>query len=163
MHREVCTESGKPHSQNSIEPALTPLQFAKKKQAGMRVMVQETWLPIGETGSRDAATSTTLQNIHSRTEGPYRVRMRKQLSDLQGKTAANFTTLVPVWDLVLTLRECTVNSNLKLLDLVLTAAAIVQGKLPGVAKQSGLFADALGHPKQPLSDAASYSTSPQHR
>jgi hypothetical protein len=90
-----------------IEPTLTPLQFAKKKQAGMRVMVQETWLPIGERGSRDAATSATLQNIHSTTEGPYRGRLRKQLSDLQGKTTANFTTLVPVWDLVLTLRECT--------------------------------------------------------
>jgi hypothetical protein len=124
----------------------------------MRVMVQETWLPLGETGSRDAATYSKLQNIHSTTEGPYRARLRNQLSGLQGKTAANFTTLVPVWDLVLTLRECTVNLNVRFPLLVLTAAAIVQGKLPGVSKQSGLFADSLGHPKQPLADAASYST-----
>jgi hypothetical protein len=121
-------------------------------------MVQETWLPLGGRGSCDDATSSTLQNIHSTTEGPYRVRLRKQLSKLQGKTAAHFTTLVPVWDLVLTLREGTVNSNFELLHLVLTVVVIVQGKLPGVAKQSGLFADTLGHPKQPLSDAASYST-----
>jgi hypothetical protein len=39
---------------------------------------------------------------------------------------------------------------------MLTVTVIVKGQLPGVAKQSGLFRDALGHPKAPLSDAASY-------
>jgi hypothetical protein len=33
---------------------------------------------------------------------------------------------------------------------------VVKGSLPGVAKQSGLFVDSLGHPKQPLQDTASY-------
>jgi hypothetical protein len=68
-------------------------------------MVQETWLPIGEGGSRDVATTATLQNVRAKTEGPYKTRMRTQLKDLQGKTTANFTTLVPAWDLVLKLRE----------------------------------------------------------
>lgn len=33
---------------------------------------------------------------------------------------------------------------------------VVKGALPGVAKQSNLFVDSLGHPKKPLQDAASY-------
>jgi hypothetical protein len=72
----------------------------------MRVMVQETWLPIGESGSRDAATAEMLQNIRARTEGPYNTRLRNQLTGLQAIIAANFTTLVPAWNLVLSLREC---------------------------------------------------------
>jgi hypothetical protein len=33
---------------------------------------------------------------------------------------------------------------------------VVKGSLPGVAKQSNLFKDSLGHPQKPLQDAASY-------
>jgi hypothetical protein len=39
---------------------------------------------------------------------------------------------------------------------MIIVVVIVQGQLPGVAKQSGLFRDGLGHPKAPLSDGASY-------
>jgi hypothetical protein len=39
---------------------------------------------------------------------------------------------------------------------MLMAVVIVKGQLPGVAKQTDLFMDGLGHPKAPLSDGASY-------
>jgi hypothetical protein len=39
---------------------------------------------------------------------------------------------------------------------MLILVVIVKGQLPGVAKQSDLFRDGLGHPKTPLSDAVSY-------
>jgi hypothetical protein len=39
---------------------------------------------------------------------------------------------------------------------MLIVVVIVKGQLPGVAKQTGLFRDGLGHPKTPLSDGASY-------
>jgi len=128
--------------------------FEKKKQPGARLMVQETWLPIWplsatdypEAGcsamsctNRDAATLPVLQKIHTTVESKYRDKMRDQLTDLNKKTAANFTTLVPAWDLVVSLREM-----------------VVKGELPGVAKQTGLFRDGLGHPKAPLADGASY-------
>jgi hypothetical protein len=37
------------------------------------------------------------------------------------------------------------------------SVVIVKGELPGVAKQSSLFVDNLGHPQKPLRDMASYS------
>jgi len=128
--------------------------FEKKKQPGARLMVQETWLPIWPLGAsnypeagcsatscsdRDAATLPALQKIHTDVETKYKDKLRTQLTELNAKTAANFTTLVPAWDLVVSLREM-----------------IVKGQLPGVSKQSGLFRDGLGHPKTPLSDGASY-------
>jgi hypothetical protein len=34
---------------------------------------------------------------------------------------------------------------------------VVKGQVPGVAKQTGLFQDDLGHAKKPLQDMVSYS------
>jgi hypothetical protein len=36
---------------------------------------------------------------------------------------------------------------------------VVKGQLPGVAKQSDLFMDKLGHAKKPVQNMASYSKS----
>jgi hypothetical protein len=36
---------------------------------------------------------------------------------------------------------------------------VVKGQLPGVAKQSALFMDKLGHAKKPVQNMASYSKS----
>jgi hypothetical protein len=38
-------------------------------------------------------------------------------------------------------------------------AVVVKGQFPGVAKQSGLFMDKLGHAKKPVEHMASYSKS----
>jgi hypothetical protein len=105
------------------------LQFEMKKQPGARLMVQETWLPTWPLGAsnypeagcspiscsnRDAATLPVLQKIHTDVETKYKDKLRTQLTELNAKTAANFTTLVPVWDLVVSLRESksfTVSAN----------------------------------------------------
>jgi hypothetical protein len=94
-------------------------------------MVQETWLPTWPLGAsnypeagcsamscsnRDAATLPVLEKIHTNVETKYKDKLRTQLTELNAKTAANFTTLVPAWDLVVSLREsksfnALVNSN----------------------------------------------------
>jgi hypothetical protein len=131
-------------------------------------MVQETWLPIWpltavnypEAGcsamsctNRDAATLPQLQKIHTTVETKYKDKLRTQLKELNAKTAANFTSLVPAWDLVVSLREC---KALSLCEKMLTVVVVVKGELPGVDKQSSLFRDGLGHPGPILSDSASY-------
>jgi hypothetical protein len=128
------------------------LAFQHRKD--MHVMVQETWIPrIASMGvdntpenctvwgcsNRNGATYEMLEAIRTKQEQPYQARLRTQLTGINKNVKTNFTTLVPVWDAVLSLREL-----------------VVKGSLPGVAKQSNLFKDSLGHPQKPLQDAASY-------
>ena len=89
--------------------------------------------------NRDAATFDTLKRTKDIIEEVYKNRIRSQLTGLNRQLAANATTLVPVWDAVISLRQMT-----------------VKGQVPGVAKQTDLFQDGLGHPKKPLRDMASY-------
>jgi hypothetical protein len=89
-------------------------------------MVQETWLPTWPLGAtnypeagcsamscsnRDAATLPILQKIHTDVETQYKDKLRTQLTGINSKTAANFTTLVPAWDLVVSLRESKILST----------------------------------------------------
>lgn len=134
-------------------------------------MVQETWIPrIGSEGTdtsaenctvwgcsnRDAATYEMLETIRSKQEKPYQARLRTQLNDINSKSTKNFTTLVPVWDSVLSLRESKIAAVPVVKTVLMFNPVVVKGSLPGVSKQSGLFQDTLGHPKKPLQDTASY-------
>jgi hypothetical protein len=55
---------------------------------------------------RNAATFKTLERTRTEIEGPYRKRLRKQLADLNKELGRNVTTLVPLWDATITLRQC---------------------------------------------------------
>jgi hypothetical protein len=88
---------------------------------------------------RDRATFDTLKKTRDTLEEPYKTKIRNQLTGLNQQSGTNTTSMVPVWDAVITLRQMVVN-----------------GKIPNVAKQTDLFQDALGHPKKPLKDMASY-------
>jgi hypothetical protein len=52
------------------------------------------------------------------------------------------------------------------LSQTLIGTVIAQGKVPGLSKQTDLFADGLGHAKKPLENMASYrklsSATPRH-
>jgi hypothetical protein len=148
------------------------IKLAAQKRPDMHVMVQETWLPVSAAlqegldpnnltltktysdkpskntekcagfagcSARDAATFKTLERTRNELEGPYRNRLRKQLADLNKEIGKNISILVPVWDATISLRQM-----------------IVNGKVPGIAKQSELFMDGLGHARKPLQDMASY-------
>jgi hypothetical protein len=112
-------------------------------------MVQETWLPTSAEGSepcvpmgcsnRNGATFEGLGKTMSSIERPYHPHLRTQISGINKHLGHNTTTVVPVWEAVLQMRRM-----------------ILKNQLPGVAKQSSLFMDNLGHPQKPLRDMASY-------
>ncbi|KAF2663167.1 hypothetical protein BT63DRAFT_128548 [Microthyrium microscopicum] len=129
--------------------------LANSKRKDMRVMVQENWLvqsanPKVEAckdgkelswgcSDRDGATYEMLEQTRTKLQIPYRTKLRAQVDGLNAEFGKNFTTIVPIYDAVLTLREMVVN-----------------GKFPGVAKQSALFMDSLGHPKNEIKSLAGH-------
>ncbi|KAF2421098.1 hypothetical protein EJ08DRAFT_727737 [Tothia fuscella] len=144
------------------DPAIAQFaDFAYQNNQNIKVMVQETWLPVAANDAegctparvgpgvrderltfcplRDTATLPQLQATVSDWSQPIAKMLRTQLTGLNAKYKSNVTSLVPVWNGVLELRML-----------------IVKGDVPGVAKQSSLFMDALGHPQQPLQDFVTY-------
>jgi hypothetical protein len=84
----------------------------------MHLMVHETWLPQTTDNQtegcwdwgcskRDAATFELLEQTRNTLEIPFKNRLRTQLADINKQVGVNFTTLVPVWSAVITLREST--------------------------------------------------------
>ena len=79
-------------------------------------MVQETWLPnsanpeeqcqLWGCSNRNAATWDGLEKTRNTIEQPFSNRMRYQLDGLNRELGMNFTVFVPIWDAVLSLRQC---------------------------------------------------------
>lgn len=111
-----------------------------------RVLIQASWAPMdGErnktfrNADRDKADPTVVKK---RAE-PLNARLTEQVRGLhqkyQAQTGRQVVFLVPVGDAVTRLRQ-----------------RVVDGKLPGVARQSELFRDDLGHGKAPIYVLAAY-------
>jgi len=139
-------------------------KFAKlafKGNKNIRVMVQETWLPVSSDpnekctparvgpGERDARINkcsnrdgTTVQGNEKTRAGwelPVRNKLRAQLQGLNKEFGRNVTSLVTTWDGIISLRN-----------------AVLKGQVPGVKKQTSLFLDGLGHPTTPLKNFVGY-------
>jgi hypothetical protein len=141
------------------EPAIDLFaDLAVAHNPGVRVMVQHSW--------GDAATSAIMLARHGRAAEAEHVpsnedrdlvtadelasmrvsmsaavgRLRDQLESIDARHGQAVTRLVPAGDTVLRLRS-----------------AVVAGEVPGVARQSELFRDPLGHASQPTMDAVSYA------
>jgi hypothetical protein len=140
------------------EPAIDLFaDLAVESNPAVRVMVQQSW--------GDAGTSAIMQARHSNrplpddvptnedrdrttaddlaaarvTGAAARDRLRDQLVAIDARHGRSVTSLVPAGEAVLRLRE-----------------TVVAGGLPGVARQSELFRDALGHATQPTMDVVTY-------
>lgn len=113
-----------------------------------RVYVQASWYPWDMPGKsnqnftnadRDTAKVADLRDGYK----PFYESLTKQVGEinkrLEAKHKRPVVFLVPVGHAVYSLRE-------KLAD----------GKLPGMAKQSGLFLDPIGHPNVPVIALATY-------
>ena len=124
----------------------------------VRVVVQHSWgdhstgLIMRARHSGGAIDMSTVPTNESRDEvsaveldayrqGTLRQRevLREQLGAIDARHGRSLTSLVPVGEAVIRLREF-----------------VVSGGLPGVTRQSELFRDALGHATQPTMDLVSY-------
>ncbi len=109
------------------------VELGLKQNPNMRFVVQGSWYPwdvpdpamkIKDNAQRDAMKIADLQ---AAIDG-WRKQMERQVDDLNKLHGKRCVFLVPVGDAVVKLR-----------------AMIVDGKFPGITKQSQLFRDPIGH------------------
>jgi hypothetical protein len=114
------------------------VNLAVKHNPKVRVFLQENWLPWDHYDKRfkppakvdhDRPTAEQLKSMHA----PYFKELEDHAQALNKKLGSETVFVAPVGPAVVALRE-------KVLD----------GKAPGLKKQSDLFTDAIGHAKPPI-------------
>lgn len=112
----------------------------------LRVLVQASWVPWDGKASagfqnamRDAVTADELHQMCEIHRGGWLKKLEDQATALNAAVGRETVHIVPVGAAVYALRE-----------------RIVEGKAPGVAKQSALFKDDHGHPSPPLALLVTY-------
>ncbi|MBM3996109.1 MAG: hypothetical protein FJ303_18460 [Planctomycetes bacterium] len=120
------------------------VELGLKHNAKMRFLVQQSWVPfdfldkrVKDNAERDAEKLDVdkLRADH----GKWRGEMETQVKALNKKAGRDAVFIVPAGDAVVRLR-----------------ALVAEGKAPGLAKQSELFTDAIGHGKLPVVILVSY-------
>jgi hypothetical protein len=80
-------------------------------------MVQETWIVQSANkdlekcvdwgcANRDAATFEMIEQTRAQLETPYRNQIRTQITGINKQYGSNFTSMVPVYSAILSLRQC---------------------------------------------------------
>jgi hypothetical protein len=117
-------------------------ELGLKHNPKLRLLVQESWVPGDYLDSRVKSNTqrdeTDLARLKTDQE-KWRSQMEAQAQAINQKAARQAVCIVPVGDAVVKLREL-----------------IAAGKAPGLAKQSELFTDPIGHGKGPVMLLASY-------
>jgi hypothetical protein len=134
-----------PHRQMPEQAIDQFADLACQYNPNIRILAQISWSAWDATstngtkpdGSRfrnedhDALTRQDLNGRVSAASENYAVRLRKQLAGINERFGRSIGYVVPVSQGVIQLR-----------------LAVLDGKIPGVAKQSDLFGDAMGHPSR---------------
>jgi hypothetical protein len=118
------------------------VELGLKHNPKMRFLVQESWVPgdgldkrITNNAQRDDTDLTRLRADQVK----WRTQMEEQAKAINKKAGRDVVSIVPAGDAILKLREL-----------------VVAGKAPGVAKQSEMFTDTIGHGKAPILLLTSY-------
>lgn len=111
-------------------------ELALKHNPKIRLLVQESWVPgdfldkrVTNNAQRDETDMAKLRADQVK----WREQMETQAKAINQKAGREAVTIVPVGDAVVKLREL-----------------VVDGKAPGIDKQSDLFTDPIGHGKTPV-------------
>jgi hypothetical protein len=111
-------------------------ELGLKHNPKLRLLVQESWVPGDSLDKRITNNTqrdeTDLAKLRADQE-KWRGQMEAQAKAINQKAGREAVLVVPVGDAVVTLREL-----------------IAAGKAPGLAKQSDLFTDTIGHGKAPI-------------
>jgi hypothetical protein len=111
------------------------VELGLKHNPKMRFLVQASWFPYdvpGEGRIRDNAErdNANIADLQAAIDG-WRKRLEGQVDDLNRQHGSRMVDIVPAGDAVVKLRSL-----------------VVEGKYPGVTKQSELFRDPIGHGTQ---------------
>ena len=120
------------------------VELGLKHNPKMRFLVQHSWTPwdgwlpdekIANNEDRDTRPLDKVRVANKR----FRDALEAQIGGLNTKLGRDAVHIVPVGDAVMKLREL-----------------IADGKAPGLAKQTDLFTDQIGHGKAPIIALATY-------
>jgi hypothetical protein len=117
-----------------------------EKNPKLRVLVQASWPANDGVMNRpfknEERNASTVESLHQMRDG-HRTRwlsaLEEQVRTLNQSIGHDAVYIVPVSDAVFALRE-----------------RIATGTAPGLAKQTDLFRDDLGHPQAPLAELVTY-------
>ena len=117
-----------------------------EKNPNLRVIVQASWPGFDGDWSkkfkneqRDAATVESLGEMRRGFREQWLTAMETQVRALNESVGREAVHILPVFDAVFALRE-----------------RIAKGTAPGLTKQTDLFRDDIGHPREPLAALVTY-------
>jgi len=121
-------------------------ELGLKHNPNLRLLVQASWFPydVPEPNKRikpdalDQRDSAKIADLQKAIDD-WRKKLEAQADDLNKKHGKTCVYIVPVGDALVKLR-----------------GLIMDGKYPGITKQSILFTDAIGHGTSPVQSLASY-------
>jgi hypothetical protein len=119
-------------------------ELALKHNPKARIFVQMSWYPFdslvkGEKiVKNDQRDSKTIAQLRPQLE-TWKKQLEAQVKKINDKLDRPAVFIVPVGDAVLRLREL-----------------VIEGKVPGIKKQSELFTDPIGHARLPVMMLATY-------
>jgi hypothetical protein len=138
---DVLTMS--PHMKLVPDKAITDFaEMGFAKNPNLRVLVQESWEAYDDWFHQIKANADRDQKTVDQLRPPleeFRKGLEKQAKEINDKLGKPVVSVVPVGDAVLALR-----------------AKVITGEVPGIAKQSDLFVDAIGHGKEPIQRLEAY-------
>src|SRR5262245_59167305 len=144
MSGEVDVFTMAAHLQIPDEGITNFTELGLKHNPNLRLLVQESWYPydgpppdkrINDNAKRDDAKVADLQAAMD----DWRKKLEAQSDELNKKHGKTAVFIIPVGEAVVKLR-----------------AMVIDGKYPGVAKQSELFTDPIGHGGAHIQNLASY-------
>ena len=133
-----------PHLKIPDEGIANFVELGLKHNSKMRFLVQQSWVPFDYLDARvknNAERDETKLDVEKLRgdHAKWRTMMEEQVKELNKKAGRDAVFIVPAGDAVVKLR-----------------ALVAEGKAPGIAKQSDLFTDPIGHGKLPIIILVSY-------
>jgi hypothetical protein len=135
-----------PHRQLPDEGIDNFTKLGLEKNPNLRVIVQASWPGFDgdwtkqfKNAQRDDATVESLHELQKGFREQWLVALEAQVRALNQSVGREAVHIVPVGDAVFALRE-----------------RIAKGTAPGLTKQTDLFRDDIGHPREPLAMLVTY-------
>lgn len=119
-------------------------ELAVAHHPNIRILVQESWVifdslkPPVAVKKNEERDQRTIEQVRPPLQD-FKAGLDKQAKEINARLGKQVIFVIPVGDALLSLRE-----------------KVLKGEVPGIARQSELFADAAGHVKAPVQQLEAY-------